>query len=117
MYTSIPLHNRLLYNRANNLPARTALVRPHHLSRRQLIRTVPWLEINSLVIILERLLDRLEQRVRLVLINTHVITNRQDDLTDLLLFAVFVVFLVLVEGDGNVDACFGGPGSVDGEPV
>ena len=92
-------------------------MRPHHLPRRQLIRTVPRLEINSLLVVFQRLLDGLEERVGLVLVDTDVVADGEDDFADLLLLAVFVVLLVLVERDGDVDAGFGGPGGVHGEPV
>jgi hypothetical protein len=78
---------------------------------------MPRLEINTLFILLQRLLDRLEQRVRLILIDTYVIADGQDDFANLLLLTVLVMLFVFVERDGNVDAGFGGPGGVYSEPV
>jgi hypothetical protein len=81
------------------------------------MRTMPGLQINTLIIMLERLLDYFEQRVGLCVVNAHIVPNGQDNLAQLFLFAVLVLFLVFVEADGDVDAGFGGPGGVNGEPV
>jgi hypothetical protein len=84
-------------------------MRPHHLPRRQLIRPVPRYQVDALLVVLERLLDHLKQRVCLVLVDAHVVTHGENDLADLFLFAVLVVLLIFVEADGDVDACFSGP--------
>ncbi len=78
---------------------------------------MPRLEINALFVILQCLLDCLEQGLGLILIDPYVVADSQDDFADLLLVAVLVVLLVLVERDGDVDAGFGGPGCMYGEPV
>jgi hypothetical protein len=83
---------------------------PHHLSRRQLIRTMPRRELNAFLVILQRLLNNFEQRIGLVLIDAHIVANREDDFTNLLLLAIFVVLFVFVEADGDVDASFSCPG-------
>jgi hypothetical protein len=110
MYSLIPSHNRILYNRPNQLPPRIRLMSPHHLPRRQLVCPMPRRQLNTLLVILQRLLDDLEQRVRLILIDADVVAHGEDNLADLLLLAAFVVLLVFVEADGDVDAGFGGPG-------
>jgi hypothetical protein len=46
---------------------------------------MPWRELDALGIVFQSLLDDFEQRVRLILINAYVISNGEDDLTDLLL--------------------------------
>jgi hypothetical protein len=117
IYHSIPVHNSFFNNGSNDLPTRTTLVRPHHLPRRQLIRTMPRLEVDALVVVLERRLDSLEERFGLVLVDAYIVADREDDFADLLLLAVFVVLLVFVERDGDVDAGFSGPGGVDSEPI
>lgn len=70
---------------------------PNHLPRRQLIGPVPGLEIDALFVILNRVLDKLEERIRLILINAYVVADNKYDFPDLLFTAVLVVFLVLVD--------------------
>lgn len=114
---SIPCHDRILDNRPKRLPTRIALVRPHHLPLTELVRPMPRNEVDSLIVILECFLHCLEQRVGLVLIDTHIIADGQDNLADFFLGAVGVMVLVFVEADGDVDAGFGGPSGVDGKPI
>lgn len=78
---------------------------------------MPRNEVDSLIVILECFLHCLEQRVGLVLIDTHIIADGQDNLADFFLGAVGVMVLVFVEADGDVDAGFGGPSGVDGKPI
>jgi hypothetical protein len=78
---------------------------------------MPRLKVDALVVVLERRLDSLEERFGLVLVDAYIVADREDDFADLLLLAVFVVLLVFVERNGDVDAGFGGPGGVDGEPI
>jgi hypothetical protein len=78
---------------------------------------MPRLEVDALVVVLERRLDSLEERFGLVLVDAYIVADREDDFADLLLLAVFVVLLVFVERNGDVDAGFGGPGGVDSEPI
>lgn len=70
---------------------------PNHLPRRQLIRPMPRLEINAFFVILNRVLDKLEERIRLILINAYVVADNEHDFPDLLFAAVLVVLLVLVD--------------------
>jgi hypothetical protein len=83
---------------------------PHHLPFPQVPRAMPRSQLNALVVILERVLHDAEQRVGLVLVDAHVVAHGEDDLAEFLFGPVFVVLLVLVQGDGDVDAGFGGPG-------
>jgi hypothetical protein len=71
---------------------------------------MPGRQLNALLVILQRFLDGLEERVGLVLVNTDIVSDREDDFANLLLLAIFVVLLVFVETDGDVDAGFSGPG-------
>ena len=84
-------------------------MRPNKLSRSELIHTVPRLEVNALLVVLNSILDDLEQLIRLILIDSDIVAYSQDQLANLLFLAVFVVFLVLVEAYTDVYACFGGP--------
>jgi hypothetical protein len=85
-------------------------MRPHHLPLTQLIHTMPRCQLDALLVVLQRLLDNLEQRICLVLVDAHVIADGEDDFANLFFLAVFVVLFVLIEADGDVDAGFGGPG-------
>jgi hypothetical protein len=43
------------------------------------------------------------------LVDTHVVADGKDDFADFLFFAVLVVLFVLIEADGDIDACFSSP--------
>lgn len=90
---------------------------PDHLPGRQLIGPMPRDKLDTLIVILQCVLDDVEQRVCLGLVDTYVISDDENDFPDFFLLAVAVVLFVFVEGDGHVDAGYGGPGGVDGEPV
>jgi len=106
----VPAHDCILDDGSNDLPARATLVCPHHLPVAQLIGAMPGCQLNALLVVLQRFLDGLEERVGLVLVNAHIVADREDDFANLLLLAVFVVLLVFVETNRDVDARFSGPG-------
>jgi hypothetical protein len=70
---------------------------------------MPGNKFNALLIVLKRLLDHFEQRVSLILVNTHVVADGEDDFADFLFFAILVVLFVFIKADGDINACFGSP--------
>jgi hypothetical protein len=70
---------------------------------------MPGNQFNALLVVLKRFLDHFKQRVSLILVDTHVVADGEDDFADFLFFAVLVVLFVLIEADGDIDACFSSP--------
>jgi hypothetical protein len=57
---------------------------------------MPGHKLDALLVVLECLLDHLEQGIRLVLVDSYIVADGENNFTNLLLGAVLVVFLVLV---------------------
>jgi hypothetical protein len=70
---------------------------------------MPGNQFNALLVVLKRFLDHFKQRVSLILVDTHVVADGEDDFANFLFFAVLVVLFVLIEADGDIDACFSSP--------